>query len=126
MNQAVRALISDDVAPVRNSIATALRGAGIETDTAATGMETLERLRAVPYDVLVTDIWMPEMDGLSLIKALSAEFPDLRVMAMTGGGPDLTIETSLSLAEAWGAERIFVKPFDETRLIEAILGPAIS
>jgi hypothetical protein len=52
---------------------------------------------------------------------LASEFPGLRIMAMTGGGPDMTIETALSLAEIWGAERVFIKPFNETRLIEAIL-----
>jgi DNA-binding NtrC family response regulator len=121
MRNPIRVLISDDMEPLRRSVEIALRAAGIEADTAASGSEALGRLRAASYDVLVTDIWMPEMDGVSLIKTLSAEFPGLRIMAMTGGGPDMTMETALSLAEAWGAERVFVKPFDEARLIEAIL-----
>jgi DNA-binding NtrC family response regulator len=121
MNKPIRVLISDDMKPMRESVAIALRAAGIEADTSASGAEALRCLRAARYDVLVTDIWMPEMDGVSLIKVLSAEFPGLRIMAMTGGGPDMTIETALSLAEVWGAERVFVKPFDEARLVDAIL-----
>lgn len=121
MNKPIRVLISDDMEPLRESVAIALRAAGLTTDTAQSGAETLKRLRAASYDVLVTDIFMPEMDGISLIKVLAAEFPGLRIMAMTGGGPDMTIETALSLAEIWGAERVFIKPFNETRLIEAIL-----
>jgi DNA-binding NtrC family response regulator len=121
MNKPIRVLISDDMEPLRESVAIALRAAGLATDTAQSCAETLKRLRAASYDVLVTDIFMPEMDGISLIKVLAAEFPGLRIMAMTGGGPDMTIETALSLAEIWGAERVFIKPFNETRLIEAIL-----
>jgi CheY-like chemotaxis protein len=121
MNKPIRVLISDDTEPLRESVAIALRAAGLSADTAQSGAETLKRLRAANYDVLVTDIFMPEMDGISLIKVLASEFPGLRIMAMTGGGPDMTIETALSLAEIWGAERVFIKPFDEARLIEAIL-----
>jgi len=124
MNTPIRVLISDDMAPPRESVAIALDAAGFATDTVRSGAETLERLREGGYDVLVTDIWMPEMDGISLIKTLSTEFPGLRIMAMTGGGPDMTIETALSLAEIWGAERVFIKPFEEARLIEAILAGA--
>ena len=123
MNKPIRVLISDDTEPLRESVAIALRAAGIETDTTESGIEALARLRTASYDILVTDIWMPELDGVSLIKVLSSEFPRLRIMAMTGGGPNMTMETALSLAEAWGAERVFVKPFDEARLIEAILTP---
>lgn len=123
MTKPVRVLICDDVEPLRESVAIGLRAAGIEADAAASGTEALERLRTGGYDVLVTDIWMPEIDGVSLIKSLAAEFPGLRIMAMTGGGPDMTIETALSLAQVWGAERVFVKPFDEARLAEAILRP---
>lgn len=123
MNKPIRVLISDDTEPLRESVAIALRAAGIETDTTESGVEALTRLRTASYDVLVTDIWMPELDGVSLIKVLSSEFPRLRIMAMTGGGPNMTMETALSLAEVWGAERVFVKPFDEARLIEAILAP---
>ncbi len=121
MNKSIRVLISDDMEPLRESVAIALRAAGLSADTAQSGAETLKRLRAADYDVLVTDIFMPEMDGISLIKVLASEFPGLRIMAMTGGGPDMTIETALSLAEIWGAERVFIKPFDEARLIEVIL-----
>lgn len=123
MKNPLRVLVSDDVEPLRRSVEIALRAAGLEVDTAGSGSAALDRLRRASYDVLVTDIWMPQMDGVSLIKTLSTEFPGLRIMAMTGGGPDMTMETVLSLAEVWGAERVFVKPFDEARLIEAILTP---
>jgi CheY-like chemotaxis protein len=65
---------------------------------------------------------MPGVDGITLIKRLRSQQPELRVFAMTGGGPRMTIETATSLAEIWGAERVFVKPFDEALLIAAING----
>lgn len=121
MNNPPRVLVCDDFPPLLMSVAGSLRQAGLEVDTAGTGLDTLTQLRSVPYDVLVTDIWMPVMDGLSLMKLLTTEFPQLRVFAMTGGGPDFTVETAVSLAEVWGAERVFVKPFDEEQLVRAIL-----
>jgi len=121
MTSTYRVLVCDDFAPLLASVAGCLRRAGLEVDTAATGLDTLTRLRAAPYDVLVTDIWMPAMDGLTLMKLLTTEFPRLRVFAMTGGGPEFTVETAVSLAEVWGAERVFVKPFDEEQLVQAIL-----
>ena len=121
MKHPLRVLVCDDFAPLLESVAGSLRLAGFEVDTTATGIDSLARLRSAPYDVLVTDIWMPAMDGLSLMKLLTTEFAHLRVFAMTGGGPDFTVETAVSLAEVWGAERVFVKPFDEEQLVQAIL-----
>ena len=121
MNHSLRVLVCDDFAPLLASVAGSLMRAGLDVDTAGTGLDSLARLRNEPYDVLVTDIWMPGMDGLSLMKLLASEFPKLRVFAMTGGGPDFTVETAVSLAEVWGAERVFVKPFDEEELVRAIL-----
>ena len=117
----LKALVADDVEGVRESVAVALEAAGLSADTVASGAEALRHLRARKYEILVTDIWMPHADGLSLIKSIRAEQPGMRVFAMTGGGPSLTIETASCLAELWGAEKVFVKPFDESDLVRAIL-----
>jgi DNA-binding NtrC family response regulator len=119
-----RVLVVDDVRGVRESVKIALEAAGHETEAVDNGRTALELLRKDSYDVLVTDIWMPGIDGLSLIKALRADCPGLRVFCMTGGGAHMTIEAASSLAEIWGAEQVFVKPFDETLLLSAIEGPA--
>jgi two-component system, chemotaxis family, chemotaxis protein CheY len=122
MERLRRVLIIDDVLGVRESIRIALNAAGFATTVAENGQQALDILSCGTFDVVVTDIWMPGMDGISLIKRIRSERPDLRVFAMTGGGPRMTIETATSLAEIWGAERIFVKPFDEAQLIAAIEG----
>ena len=115
-----RALVVDDVMTVRESLAMALTGAGFAVTAAANGQEALERLAEADFDVLVTDMWMPEMDGLKLLKEIRGRKPDMRIFGVTGGGPRLTIEAMSSLAEIWGAEKVFLKPFDEDELIAAI------
>ncbi|QRM33121.1 response regulator [Microvirga sp. VF16] len=115
-----RVLVIDDVLGVRESIRIALTAAGYATTVAENGQQALDILSSGSFDVVVTDLWMPGIDGISLIKRLRSEQPTLRVFAMTGGGPRMTIETATSLAEIWGAEKVLMKPFDEALLIAAI------
>lgn len=116
----LKVLVVDDTDSVRESLNVGLSSAGFDVTTAKDGAEGLAKLAAGRFDVIVTDLWMPEVDGLNLIKRLRAERPELRVFAITGGGPTLSIETAGVLAEVWGAEQVFVKPFDEALLVQAI------
>ena len=118
-----KVLVIDDMKGVRESLRAALTAAGFDVTTANNGREGLAALGAASFDMVVTDIWMPEVDGLNVIKQIRAKHPNLRVFAMTGGGPRLTIEAAGSIAEVWGAERVFVKPFDEAALVAAIKAP---
>jgi two-component system chemotaxis response regulator CheY len=113
-------LIVDDVAAVRESLVTALTAAGYGVASADSGEAALAILDRRDFAVVVTDIWMAEIDGLKLIKRLRESQAPVRIIAMTGGGPRLTIETAGSLAEVWGAEKVFVKPFDEDELIALV------
>jgi two-component system chemotaxis response regulator CheY len=123
-SKAVRkALVVDDVMTVRESLSIALESAGFTVTGAANGREALEALEKDDFDVLVTDMWMPEMDGLRLLKEIRGRKPSMRIFGVTGGGPRLTIEAMTSLAEVWGAEKVFLKPFDDDELIAAVLEP---
>lgn len=113
-------LVVDDVPAMRESIGAALSAAGHRPSYAENGKQALERIIAGAFDAVVTDLWMPEMDGLGLIKRIRQEQMTLRVFAITGGGPRLTLEAATSIAEIWGAEKVFLKPFDESLLIEAL------
>lgn len=115
-----RVLLADDVAAVRYTILLEMRDLGWSVDEATTGEETLAKLNAGQYDVLVTDIWMPQGDGISVIKAIRRKQPNLRIFAISGGGPGMSLASAAALAEAWGAEKLLVKPFDVADLIEAI------
>lgn len=113
-------LVADDVETVRFTMVIEMRDQGWHVEEAANGDEALARLREGAFDVLVTDIWMPNMDGISLIKSIRRTKPHLRVFAVSGGGPGMSLASAGTLAEVWGAERLFVKPFDVAELVEAI------
>lgn len=117
------ALIAEDVPMVRESLVIALQEAGYEVVAAANGREALDALAERRFDVLVTDMWMPEVDGLRLLKEIRGRYAGMRVFGVTGGGPRLTIEAMTSLAEIWGAEKVFLKPFDEDDLVAALRAP---
>jgi two-component system cell cycle response regulator CpdR len=80
-----RVLIAEDEEPVRKLLARALSMDGHSVETAADGAEALDRLtQDSPYDLLLTDIRMPVMDGIALALAAARDFPDLPIVMMTG------------------------------------------
>lgn len=79
-----RILITEDEDSLRSFVARALRLDGHETVEAADGAEGLEQLRAGGFDLLLSDIRMPVMDGIELAHQASAAFPDLKILLMTG------------------------------------------
>lgn len=113
-------LIVDDQFTVRQSLAISVAAAGWAVETAESGEAALQLLATRTFDVLLTDLWMPGVDGIALIKACRQSRPGLRVFGMSGGGPGLSTETMLTLAEIWGARQVFYKPFDDAVLIAAL------
>jgi CheY-like chemotaxis protein len=79
-----RFLIAEDEEPARNLLARALVKDGHEAVTAADGAEALDRLSDGNFDLLLTDIRMPVMDGIALALAAARDFPDLPIVMMTG------------------------------------------
>jgi two-component system cell cycle response regulator CpdR len=79
-----RILLTEDDEAVRGFVRRALELDGHAVDTAENGAEGLERLEAETFDLLLTDIKMPLMDGIALALAAAARFPRLPVMLMTG------------------------------------------
>jgi CheY-like chemotaxis protein len=79
-------LIVEDDESVRTLAARALERAGHSIDLAADGAQGLEAIRAASggYDLVVSDIRMPEMDGIEMAKAAATAFPGMRIMLMTG------------------------------------------
>lgn len=112
-----RILVVDDIESVRESIRLALQRAGYEVDEAADGAAALAIARRQPADAVVADLWMPRLDGIDLLKALRRERPGLKVIAISGGGAGMSLEVAASLARAWGAEAVLVKPFDNETLV---------
>ena len=122
-------LIIDDEEDVRDALQMILEGAGHTVRTATNGKEGLELQRKEPADLVITDIIMPEKDGVRIIKEMREEFPAVRIVAISGGGGvqplsykpgAITTTAYLAAAKEVGADRIFTKPFDREELIKAV------
>lgn len=99
-------LIVDDEESVRESLEKVLKKAGYLTRTADSGEEALARMAESPADVVLTDLRMPEGDGITLLKNLKKKFPDSEVILLTGYG---TIETAVEAVKE-GAYDFITKP----------------
>ena len=108
-----RILAVDDEPVVLDSFRKILVLAGFSVDTVERGPEALTLLRAHPYDFLFTDLKMPEMDGVEVVKAAKHLRPDLDVIVITGYG---TIESAVETMQ-YGAADYVQKPFTEDELV---------
>lgn len=111
-------LVEDDDA-YREVLAAALSEHGFAVTQAADGAEGVKLFRAAPADLVITDIVMPNQEGLETIKALRRDHPNLGIIAMSGGlAHDAPLY--LNIAGALGANRTLRKPFDLPTLLVAI------
>jgi len=113
-----RVLVMDDDDVFRSAMHVVLEEAGYDVIAAADGVAGLRLYRERGADLVVVDIFMPEMDGLEVIRALRTGVPRPRLIAMSGGG-QAGREDILSIAAALGAERTLKKPFMAQDLLDA-------
>src|SRR3954471_23490712 len=108
-------LIADDEESIRHVLATLLEARGYEVRGVSDGEEALRELSARDYDALLTDVRMPRLDGLSLVRAAQSQHPDLTIVVMSAyGSHELAIEAMKA-----GAYDYLPKPFrpDEVLLV---------
>ena len=110
-----RLLVIDDDEMVREVIASALQRAGHAVSQAANGREAAERIKQKPVDLVITDILMPERDGLETIISLNREHGPVPIIAMTGLSSHSALY--LEMARTFGAVRILEKPFEMSELV---------
>lgn len=115
-----RILVVEDDAVVREVICEVLNVNGYETEEAADGEAGLEILAQQSFDLAVVDIWMPKVDGLSLLRNLRTRLVDLPIIIVSGGGPNNTLEHSVAIADTYGADAVLFKPFEDFELIDAV------
>ena len=118
-------VIIDDDEDLRPMLRRALEKSGFEALSAADGWEGLELIRTNPVDLVVTDLIMPEMEGIELILQLRQSHPGLKIIAMSGGGRMMP-GNYLAAAKACGAVEILEKPFTLQEFLErvaALTGP---
>ena len=112
-----RILVVDDEAPIRDSLARHFRLAGIVAETAIDGEDALEKLSKIPYRVVVSDIMMPRLDGIGLLRRIRQEYPMTRAVMITGY---VTLENALACVQL-GADTCIFKPFpDLSELDQAV------
>lgn len=119
-----RILIVDDEELVRFSLRTMLEEFEHSVEEAADGNEALAKIKEGGFDLAIIDIFMPEKEGTETIMELRRDFPDLKLVAISGGGQtgDLAY---LKVAEAFGADMILPKPLTESDLriaVDSLLG----
>ena len=96
-----------------------LEKAGHQVVEAPDGEIGARLFRQNPTDIVITDLIMPEKEGLELIMELRKEYPDIKIIAISGGGR-MGPEQYLPLAEDMGANYTFAKPFGKDEILEAI------
>ena len=110
------ALVVDDEDPIRRVMERMLSAAGFNVLVAATGREAIGRFASTPsIDILVTDLYMPEMEGDELARQLRLVQPDLKVLYVTGFADRLFEHRAL----LWDGEAYLDKPFTLMGLLEA-------
>lgn len=115
----MRVLVIEDNDAFRKLTLRWFQSYGIEAEGAANGALGLALQRARPADVIVTDIFMPEMEGIETIHDLRREFPAAKIIAMSGRDPMANFDV-FQVAREIGAAKTFKKPFRFEDLIAAV------
>jgi len=112
-------LLVDDDEQLRTMLSVVLRRAGYAVRVAIDGIEASNFYRSHPTDLIITDLIMPEKEGLEMIRELRKDYPQARIIAMSGGGRTGTMNC-LEVARAFGAQQVLEKPFPHQEMLEAI------
>jgi two-component system response regulator (stage 0 sporulation protein F) len=110
-------LIIDDEEIIRALLRSVLEAAGYEVTEAANGRIGLDLYRQNPRDLVITDILMPELNGLDMLLELTREFLRAKVIAISGAGVEKNV---LDVAKLLGARQTFQKPFSVSKLLGAV------
>jgi CheY-like chemotaxis protein len=114
-----RILIVDDNPEVRRALSKTLLKAGYEVVTAEDGADAVKTYRQQPVDLVITDLIMPNQEGLETIMQLRQLTPHLKIIAISGGGR-LGPEDYLPIAEGIGAALTLAKPFLAEEMLAAV------
>src|SRR5687768_10092722 len=116
----VSVVVADDVVEIQRLIQQWLRELGCLVTCVSSGREAVRVVRTVHVDMVITDILMPDGDGLEVITELKRAQPSARIIAMSGGGNHLRAAECLKLATGLGAHGVLLKPFKREQLVELV------
>ncbi len=111
----MRVLIVDDDVDYSISLKEMIENEGHEVTVANSPNQAINLENKSPYDILITDIIMPEMDGLEVIQYIKATHPSTKIIAISGGGY-LSATDLLMMAKEFGASMVMTKPFNFSTL----------
>lgn len=114
-----RILVVDDDADVLDMVCHTLTASGYEAIPAAGGRQAVEHLEHCAPDLVITDVVMPEVDGLEVLLKLRLVSPGARALVMSGGGR-LDPETYLDMGRRLGARFVLRKPFTRAEMLSAV------
>ena len=112
-------LIIDDEPHILMMLKKMMEKAGYDIDLASNGHEGMKMFQKSPSDLVITDIIMPEKEGLETIREMKRIQPELKIIAMSGGGK-ISAENYLETASIFGANRVIQKPFTQKEMVTAV------
>ena len=121
----MRVVVVDDDSGVREFVKRVLERAGHSVDECHDGAALVPLVEAVAPDVIVTDIFMPDVDGYQLLRLLAATRPELPVVVISGGHASMG-DQHMKVAQMLKAARLLHKPFTPTALLTAVAEAAAS
>src|ERR1700749_3583120 len=113
-------LLVEDSPEVSMTVREILENAGHSVDEAESGTAALKVLKTNKYDLIVSDIWMPGMDGIALLKEIRGSGNDIPVVVISGGAPNAPLTYTAPLAATFGANIVVYKPFEKAELLKAV------
>lgn len=116
----ISVVVADDVAEIQQLLQHWLQELGYLVTCVSTGQEAVRVVRTVHVDMVITDVLMPDGDGLELITEVRRLQPSARIIAMSGGGAHLRAEDCLKFATCLGAHGLLTKPFNQQQVIEVV------
>jgi DNA-binding response OmpR family regulator len=114
-----RILIAEDDHDLRTTLRVALESEGYEVEAVPDGQKAIHAQEARPADLLITDLFMPDRDGLETVEYFRAHNPGMPIVAISGWNSQQHAD-HLSVAEVAGANAVFRKPFRMGELLEQL------
>jgi len=120
MSKPLSILVVDDDTVMRTMIVMLLESAGYSAVGIGGALGASEIMKLEPFDLIVTDVVMPKMDGLEFIQEVRRKWPALPIIAISGGGDHLAGAYCLKTASSLGATAVLAKPFENQQFLTLV------
>jgi DNA-binding response OmpR family regulator len=112
-------LLVEDEVQIRAALKTALEDEGYKVEEAKDGNQAIKSFKNCLPDLVITDLVMPDKEGLQTIREMRALSPEIKIIAMSGGGRNDS-KTYLKMAQSFGAAYVLDKPFSITDFLDIV------